>query len=140
MYWYQKMNKQENVQVMQISEQENVQVAQQMYAAFGQSNLPSLLDLVADDVEWSIAKSEYSSQTGIYHGRDQVIQVLTSVGDLELQQLQPQEFIAQDSQVVVIGHALGRLRSTNHAVEYDWVHVFNLRDGKIMRFRAYFSR
>ncbi|MEQ9483544.1 nuclear transport factor 2 family protein [Coleofasciculus sp. F4-SAH-05] len=134
------MNKQENVQVMQISEQENVQVVQQMYTAFGEGNLSSLLHLVADDVEWSIAKSEYSSQTGTYIGHEQVVQVLTSVGDLELQQLQPQEIISQGEQVVVIGHALGRLRSTNHAVEYDWVHVFNLRDSKIMRFRAFFSR
>ncbi len=134
------MNKQENVQVMQINEQENVQLVQQMYAAFAQGNFPSLLHIIAEDVEWSIAKSEYSSQTGTYLGIEQVVQVLTSVGDLELQQLQPQEFIAQGEQVVVIGHALGRLRSTNNAVEYDWVHVFNLRDGKIKRFRAFFSR
>jgi len=134
------MNKQENLPVMQSSEHENIQAVQQMYAAFAQHNLPSLLEIVADDVEWSIAKSEYSSQTGVYRGVEQVIQVLTSVGDLELQQLQPQEFIAQNNQVVAIGHALGRLISTNISVEYDWVHVFNLRNSKIVKFSAFFSR
>lgn len=128
------------VGIKKMSEQENVQVVHQLYAAFGQGNIASLLDLVAEDVEWYLVGAEYISHAGIYHGRDQVVQLLKYVGEtLEVHQFEPQEFIAQGDQVVVIGHALGRVRPTNHAVEYDWVHVYTLRDGKIVKFRDYFD-
>lgn len=122
-----------------MSEQENVQVVQQMCAAFEQGNIPSLLDLLAEDVEWYVAGSrEHIPLAGIYHGRDQVAQIFNIVGkSLELQQFQAQEFIAQGDQVVVLGHALGHVRPTNHPLEYDWVQVYTLRDGKTVKFREY---
>lgn len=128
MSWYQKM-----------SEQENVKVVQQMCAAFEQGNIPFLLDLLAEDVEWFVAGSPKDVPlAGTYHGRAQVAQIFSIVGEsLELQQFKAQEFIAQGDQVVVLGHALGSIRSTSHAVKYDWVHVYTLRDSKTIRFREY---
>lgn len=122
-----------------MSEQENVQVVKQMCVAFEQGNIPFLLDLVSEDVEWYVAGSpEHIPLAGIYYGRKQVAQIFSIVSEsLELEQFQAQEFIAQSDQVVVLGHALGRVRSTNHALEYDWVHVYTLRNSKTIRFREY---
>ncbi len=35
-----------------MNEQENVQVVQKLFAAFGQANIPSALDILAEDVDW----------------------------------------------------------------------------------------
>jgi hypothetical protein len=128
MDWYQKMN-----------EQKNIQIVQQMCAAFEQGNIPFVLDLLAEDVEWFVTGSpKHAPLAGVYHGRDQVAQIFSNVGEfLELQQFQAQEFIAQGDQVVVLGHARGRVKPTNHPLEYDWVQVYTLRDGKTVKFREY---
>jgi ketosteroid isomerase-like protein len=133
------MNEQ-NVKMMPMSEQ-NVQIVQQMYVALGQGNLPALLGLLAEDVEWFVAgPPEEMPLAGMRHGRDQVAQIFMIMGEsLELQQFHPQEFVAQDDQVVVLGHTLGRVKSTNHLVNYDWVHIYTFHDGKATKFREYFD-
>lgn len=127
--------------IQKMSEQENVQVVQQMYAALGQGNLPTLLDSLAEDIEWFVAgPPEEMPLAGTRHGRQQVAQIFMIMSEsLELQQFQPQEFIAQNDQVVVLGHTLGCVRANNHPVEYDWVHIYTLRDGKAIKFREYFD-
>lgn len=122
-----------------MKEQENIKIVQQMCAAFEQGNVPFLLDCLAEDVEWIVVgSSEYIPLAGTYHGRDRVSQIFSTVGGaLKLQQFQAQEFIAQDDQVVVLGHAMGHVKPTNQALEYDWVHIYTLRDGKTIRFREY---
>lgn len=122
-----------------MKEQENIKIAQQMCTAFEQGNIPFVLDYLAEDVEWIVVGSpEYIPLAGTYHGRDRVIQIFSAVGgSVELQQFQAQEFIAQGDQVVVLGHASGRVIPTNQALEYDWVHIYTLRDGKTIKFREY---
>lgn len=130
----------QNVKVMPMIEQ-NLQIVQQMYAALGQGNIPVLLNLLSEDVEWFVAgPPEEMPLAGTCRGRDQVLQIFKIMGEsLELQQFQPQEFIAQNDQVVVLGHAQGRVKANNHPVKYDWVHVYTLRDGKTVKFREYFD-
>lgn len=122
-----------------MSEQENIQLTQQIFTAFQEGDVPFLLNILAEDVEWYVAGSqEHIPLAGTYHGREQVAQVFQTVGKfLELQQFQPQEFVAQGDRVVVFGHALGCIQSTNHTVEYDWVHLFTLYDGKVTKFSEY---
>ncbi len=131
------MNEQQNLQNM--NEQQNLQIVQQMCAAFEQGNIATLLDLLAEDVEWFVAGSpEHVPLAGTYYGRDRVAQIFSNVGEyLELQQFKAQEFIAQGDRVAVFGHALGRVKPTNCLLEYDWVHVYTLRDGQTIKFREY---
>jgi ketosteroid isomerase-like protein len=55
----------------------------------------------------------------------------------EVVQFEPQEFIADENQVVVLGHYAWRVRSTGRKYESDWAHVFTVRGGRIVRFREY---
>lgn len=122
-----------------MSEHENIQLTQQIFTAFQEGNVPFLLNILAEDVEWHVAGSrEHLPLAGTYYGRDQVAQVFQTVGKfLDLQQFQPHEFVAQGDRVVVFGHALGCIRLTNHTVEYDWVHLYTLSDGKVTKFSEY---
>ena len=122
-----------------MSEQENIQLTQQIFTAFQEGDVPFLLNILAEDVEWYVAGArEHIPLAGTYHGRKQVAQVFQTVGKfLQLQQFQPQEFVAQGDRVVVFGHALGCIQPTNHTVEYDWVHLYTLYDGKLKKFSEY---
>lgn len=122
-----------------MNEQQNVQIVQQMCAAFEQGDIATLLDLLAEDVEWFVAGSpEHAPLAGTYHGRDRVLQIFSMAGQyLEIHQFQAQDFIAQDNRVAVFGHARGRVKPTNRALEYDWVQMYTLRDSKTIKFREY---
>lgn len=122
-----------------MNEQQNVQIVQQMCSAFEQGDIATLLDLLAEDVEWFVAGSpEYAPLAGKYHGREHVLQNFSMAGQyLEIQQFQAQEFIAQDNRVAVFGHARGRVKPTNCSLEYDWVQMYTLRHGKTIKFREY---
>lgn len=121
-----------------MNEQENLQVVQKMYAASGQGDIPSFLGFLSEDVEWAVPGPKDIPNAGIYYGHAQVVQLFMNMGEsLELQQYKPLEFIAQNDRVVVTGHASGRVRANNHPLEYDWVQVYTLRDGKTVKFREY---
>jgi len=122
-----------------MNEQQNVQIVQQMCTAFEQGDIATVLNLLAEDVEWFVAGSpEHAPLAGTYYGRDRVAQIFSTVGEyLELQQFKAQEFIAQGNQVAVFGHALGRVKPTNRSLEYDWVHLYTLQGSKTIKFREY---
>jgi len=63
-----------------MNEQENVQAVQKLFAAFGQANIPSALDILAEDVDWQspVRRSppSESSWAKPRHGRAEVAKFL----------------------------------------------------------------
>ncbi len=119
------------------SEKDNVQVVKQVYTAFGRGDMLAILEMLTDDVEWSVPGSpEVLPWAGQRRGREQVGQFFQAVGGtLEFETFEPQQFIAQGEAVVVLGTE--RVRASGRVVETDWAMVFTIRDGKIARFRDY---
>ena len=56
---------------------------------------------------------------------------------LEFEQFAPREFIAQGDIVVVLVFVRVRSKATGRTVDNDYVHVYTVRDGKIIRFCVY---
>lgn len=121
-----------------MSEQENLQLVQQNYAAFGQGDLPTLLNNLADDVVWF---SRYTSNVpfaGEWQGHSGVTQFFTQVGEsLEVQDFGIEEFIAQNDKVVVLGYEKVKVKSTGAEYKNEWVHVWTLKDGKAVKVKTY---
>ena len=55
-----------------MSEQKNVETVQQNYAAVGRGDIPTLLSLLSDEVEWSMPGPSVIPWTGTRRGRQQV--------------------------------------------------------------------
>jgi ketosteroid isomerase-like protein len=55
-----------------MAEQENVASIQQLYERFGRGDLPAVLGMLADDVEWYDPGPPEVPHAGRYHGRDGV--------------------------------------------------------------------
>ena len=122
-----------------MKEQENVQVVQEIYAAFQRGDIETVLKPLADDIQWWVAGSQKSvPYAGSRAGREQVAQFFAKLGEMvEYERFEPYQYIAQGDQVVALGRARRRFKSTNNVIENEWAMVFTLRQGKVAAFRAY---
>src|SRR5687768_10951564 len=120
-------------------EQENLQVVHKAYEAFGRGDVPGVLALLRDDVEWSTpGPPDVIPYAGSRTVHEQVEGYFEAFGGaVEVGEFEPMNFFAEEDMVVVLGHYAFRVKSTDKTVDTDWVHAFTLRDGKIARFRGY---
>jgi hypothetical protein len=123
-----------------MSQQENLEILQSGYKAFTEGDMQTLVNLLADDVEW-IFPTTYAGilwALQLWRGRDGVLQAFRTLRErLEFRVFQPDEFIVSKDSVVVLGHERCRVKATGRIVEAKWVQIFTLRDGRIRRYREY---
>ena len=127
-----------------MGEKENIQVVQQMYAAFNRHDIPAVLEILSDDVDWHspVTRTQHDeiSWSKPRQDRDQVATFFKELAEkVQPDKLEPLEFTAQDDRVVVEGKNRGTVRSTGKAYEHDWVMVFTVRQGKIARMWHYYD-
>jgi ketosteroid isomerase-like protein len=120
-----------------MSVQENVQVVKDGYAAFSRRDIPGLLALLAEDVEWHIPGVGLPL-AGTYRGPNGVASFFQKLAlDVEILEFEPREFVAEGDRVLVVGWERAKVKATNRAFELDWVMAFTVRNGKITKFREY---
>ena len=121
-----------------MSEQENTALVQQAYDYFLSGDIPAMLDLLSEDVEWIVPEVEGVPGRGIWHGREQVGQFFQTLDDTQqAQQVELRGFVAQDDTVATLGHYGWHVRSTGREWECDFVHLLTVRDGEVTRFQEY---
>jgi ketosteroid isomerase-like protein len=75
---------------------------------------------------------------GIHRGHDGFVSWLHIIGrELADLVVQPDEFIATNDTVVVLGHESARVTATGRTYHSDFAFVFRVRNGKLTAFRAY---
>ena len=115
---------------------DKAQVVQQAYEAFGRGDIPAVLGLLDEDVEWTAPGT--LPQGGTFKGPDEVGQFFTALGaaweGLELDV----EAVGEvgDDLVAGVVRAAGPVGAAVPP-SYGAVHVFEVRDGRIIRFREY---
>ena len=116
-----------------------VDVVREAYACFERRDIPALLQLVDDNVDWQApGPTQEMSWAGGYHGRDQVRQFFDSLErSLDFLEFSPDQFVQQGDTVVVLGHERDRVKATGKTYEVAWAHCFEVKDGKIARFHDY---
>jgi uncharacterized protein len=121
-----------------MSEHKNVETVQQIYAAVGRGDIPALLTLLSDEIEWSMPGPSVIPWTGTRRGRQQVAEFFGLLRKtLKSQQFEPREFIAQGDTVVVLGYERSLVKPTGRTFEQEWVHVYTLGEGKIRKCRIF---
>jgi uncharacterized protein len=111
-------------------------VVEEAYAAFGRGDIAALLDLLDENVEWASPRT--LPQGGDYQGKLAVAKFFENVGaawnplSVKVEELGE----VGDGCVVGVVRLDGTLRAGG-AAGYGSTHVFNVRDGKITRFREY---
>jgi ketosteroid isomerase-like protein len=114
----------------------NEKIVQEAYAAFGRGDIAGVLDLVADDVEWTSPRT--LPHGGVFNGKAEVGRFFEGIGkawdglSLEIERVAD----VGDDAVVGVVRADGKLKKGT-AARYGAVHIFEIRNGAIRRWREY---
>jgi ketosteroid isomerase-like protein len=124
-----------------MSEASNQSVVEQVYAAFRRRDLPAILDLQAEDAEWSVAATpELIPWAAPGPGRAGVAEFLRVLAQwLIADVFEIRTYLARDDTVVALGFQQGTVRPTGRPYAFDFVHVWTVADGRVGRFRVYYD-
>jgi uncharacterized protein len=115
--------------------QDNIATIQRVYDAMKSRDANALEEHFAEDI--TIRQSPELPWGGDYEGRDGAFTFfLTLVEHIESQVTTESLFAAGD-QVVQTGRTRGRVVANGASFDVPEVHVWELREGKVVRFNAY---
>ena len=118
--------------------EENIEFAKGVYGAFARGDVPAVLGAFADDIEWY--EAEGMPYGGLHHGGEAVAQKVFGpiAEDVEGFAVVPEEFMGgTGGAVAAIVRYRGTGKATGKALDLPVVHVWEIRDGKIARFRQF---
>ena len=113
-------------------------IVQKLYAALASGDVAGAVALMNPRIEW--LEAEHTPYyTGLVIGPDKVVEtVLEPVNkDFENFAVNKQNYITQGSRTAAIGVYTGRQRQTGRELRAPFVHVWEVIDGKIVRFTQY---
>lgn len=124
-----------------MNEKNEVAVVQDLYTAFGQGDLPAILAVLDEEVDWFFnGRSSDIPFAGHRQGHQQMIAFFATVAETcEVQAFGPHEMLTCGEYVVSLGSERVLVRATGRVFETEWVHLFTIRNGKIVRLREYYD-
>lgn len=115
-------------------------IVKQVYEAFGRGDVPAILNLVADEVDWELVGPTNLPYAGRRKNHKEVADFFAAVTHSEdIHAFEPREFIEANEHITVLGWEDTTVRDTNKKFESEWVHVFTVKNGKITRWRGFFN-
>ena len=117
--------------------EQNVELVKGVYDAFGRGDVPAVLGAFADDIEWF--EAEGMPYGGLHRGPDAVAQKVFGpiTEDVEGFAVTPEELIGSGTTVAAVVRYTGTGKATGKALDVPVVHVWDIRDGKMARFRQF---
>ena len=117
--------------------EQSVEVVKGTYEAFGRGDVPAVLGAMADDIEWY--EAEGMPYGGLHRGPEAVAQNVFGplIDDVPDFALRPEEFFVSGDTVAAVVRYTGTGKSTGKELDLQVAHVFDVRDGKITRFRQF---
>lgn len=117
----------------------NIALVQSLYAAFGKSDVATILNGLTADVAWhSGGRATDYPGFGPRKGQAAVGEFFKIVAENnDFSHFSPREFHAADDKVFVLGDYALTLKKTGKAFASDWCHVFTIKNGKVAAFREF---
>ena len=116
-------------------------VVQAAYAAFGVGDVQGVLALCSDEAIWSMNGPSNMPYGGHFRGKEEILQWFVHVGTHDdIKQFEPREFFEGPTHCTVLGWEKTADRTTGKVFECEWTHLFEVKDGKIVRFVGSFDR
>jgi ketosteroid isomerase-like protein len=117
--------------------EQSVEFVKGVYAAFAQGDVPAVLGAFADDIEWY--EAEGMPYGGLHRGGEAVAQHVFGpiAEDVEGFAVIPEEFMGSAGTVAAVVRYTGTGKATGKALDLPAVHVWDIRDGELARFRQF---
>lgn len=110
-----------------------------IYEALGKGDAPAVLDTFSPQIEWKEADNFLYADRNPYAGPQAVAEGVFQrlAADVENFAALPERFVDGGDTVVVEGRYRGTMKATGTPVDAQFAHVWQLRDGKVVRFQQY---
>lgn len=122
----------------------NLGTVQSIYEAFGKGDIPAILDVLADDVEWESWADNSSVKAGVptmvpRHGKNEVLKFFEVAGQMDIVDLQILNMMEGGSQVAVEFILEANLPAWGGGHYRDEeIHLWTFNEqGKVSRLRHY---
>lgn len=115
----------------------NTDIIQELYRSFREKDDEAFRKICTDDLEW--IQNEGFPNGAVRRGADAVIEGVfrRNQSDWEGFRFHIEQMLDAGSSVVVIGRYEGRHHATRKQMTAAAAHVYDLRDGKVCRFRMF---
>ncbi|MEO0013960.1 MAG: hypothetical protein RLZZ535_2349 [Cyanobacteriota bacterium] len=115
----------------------NIEVIKELYRAFREQDYDTFLRLSTEDIEW--IQNEGFPGGATYKGASAVIQGVFKANNDKWSDFayHIEEILDAGNSVIVIGKYSGRDRLSGKPMSAAAAHIYDLRDGKIARFRMF---
>ena len=118
----------------------NVQIVKDAYASFERGDIPALLNMLTDDVTWYLPGPPDIPSAGQRTGRDEVADFFVKLNESdEVLAFEPHAYFSDGDTVVVLGRYSARVRKTARITDFEWVHVFTIRDGRVAGWEEFYD-
>jgi ketosteroid isomerase-like protein len=110
-----------------------------LYDAFGKGDVPAVLGAFDLEIQWREAENFLYADGNPYTGPQAVAEGVFQriVSDVENFAVLPERFVEGGDTVVVEGRYRGTMKTTGTPVDAQFAHIWQLRDGKVVRFQQY---
>ncbi len=118
----------------------NIKIVRQLYNAFMKKDIPAILRLLSEDVEWGEPENPYNPAGGTRRGHSGFMEWINIGRDAEdILILEPKQFLTDDDSVAVTGYIKCRAKPTGKVYESDFVHLIKFQENKICKFQEFFD-
>jgi uncharacterized protein len=121
--------------MMVVMSDDNLAVIRRLYAALTTRDVGVIEQVFAPDVE--IFQTPELPWGGTFRGRDGLFTFFLTLAEHLESAVTHEGMFAAGDHVVQHGRTKGKVRESQVAFDIDEVHVFELRDGRVVRFAAY---
>lgn len=107
---------------------------QRLYRAVATGDVPTMLDLLDDKVEWIDAAG--FPYAGTYHGPQAVLEGMFArlASEWDGFTVEPSQFIADGDDVVSMGTYSGTYKATGKSFSARYAHAWTVKDGKVIHY------
>jgi ketosteroid isomerase-like protein len=122
-----------------MSSETNIALVQKLYAAFGKGDVPGMLELFADDVDWGIEGK--ATPEVPWHGTGigkpfalKFFQALSS--EMTFSLFEPSGYVASDNAVACLVTSEATLKKNGQKLTQHDIHYFTIKNGRVTRWRG----
>lgn len=118
----------------------NIEIVKQLYSAFMKKEIPAILGLLSEDVEWGEPENPFNPAGGTRIGHAGFIEWINIGKDAEdILVLEPKQFLTDEDTVAVTGYMKCLAKPTGKVYESDFVHLVKIKNNKIYKFQEFFD-
>jgi ketosteroid isomerase-like protein len=121
----------------------NLATVNSIYEAFGKGDVPTIIEYIADDVQWEHWADNSAQKAGVpwmqaRKGKQGVVEFFKSVGELEVKDFQILSIMSNENQVAVEFVFEAHVPWTGSHYRDEEMHLWTFNEeGKVIRLRHY---